>query len=163
MTIDNISIKREIDFSKYSDYEAFSDGYYWMDFDSTNEIYQELKKNSVEKVLNMPSIWNSIGSRLFNMPYVESGGSYDFIIPTYSDSSSSDVKIQTIAGDIVNTLLKKPLIEMNFSNKTKIVLYNNRIAVDEIEDEDDANIVNIVYNVITLFLLQKIKRRVLNG
>jgi len=161
--LDDISSKRVIDFSKYSDYEAFSDGYYWMDFDSINEIYEELRDKDIGAVLNLPSIWNSIGSRLLNMPYLKIDGEYTFIIPSYSDSSESDVRTQTVAGDVVATLLNKPIIDMDFSNKTKIVLYNNRIVVDEIEDEDDANIANIVYNVVSLFLLQKIKRRTQNG
>jgi len=163
MNLDDISSKRVIDFSKYSDYEAFSDGYYWMDFDSVNEIYEELKNNDVETVLNLPSVWNSVGSKLLNMPYIKVDGEYRFIVPSYSDSSEADVKTQTVAGDVVSSLLNEPVVEMDFSNKTKIVLYNNRIVVDEIEDEDDANIVNIVYNVVSLFLLQKIKRRIQDG
>ncbi len=148
-----------VNFSKYSHYESFSDGYYWMSYESTLAIIKETNEKNLNDALNSPLVWDSIGRNLFNMPYMDIGeGVYDFIIPVYSDSSSEDVKRQSIIGDIVKALIQEPEIDLFFSNKTKFILYNDEIVIEYIEDEDDANIVNIAYNIISLFLLQKLRR-----
>ena len=150
--------KTFVSFSEFNEYQAFSDGYYWMEYESTVAVTDVTNKNSLEDALNSPVLWNKIGLSLFNMPYIMIDGEYQFIFPVLSDSSADDVLRQSTLGDIVKTLTKSHDIEINFSNKTKFVLYNTKIAVEEIEDRNDANIVNIAYNVITLFLLQKLRR-----
>ncbi len=155
----NVNIdRRGVDFSKYVDYVSFSDGYYWMDYESMLAVTETTNNMGVEDALNDPFLWNRIGISLFNMPYVEINGEYDFIVPVYSDSVESDVERQSMVGDIIEAFTKTDEYDISFSSKTSFMLYNNKIVVENIEDEDDANIANIVFNIITVFLLQTLRR-----
>ena len=150
--------KTVIDFSSFSDYQVFSDGYYWMTYKETISVNDIVDKNTLEDSLNSPLLWDIIGRSLFGMPYIFSGNEYQFVIPVYSDSLEKDVLLQEKIGDIIKTLTKQDKLEIYFSDKSKIILYNDKIVVENIFNEDDVNITNIVYNVITLFLLQTLRR-----
>jgi hypothetical protein len=150
--------KNVVDFSKYIDYSAFSDGYHWMTYDTVLAVSNITNRNTIEESLNSPYLWNLIGTTLFNMPYIKIDDVYQFVVPRFSDSVADDIIKQSTIGDMIEAFTKTDEFEISFSNKTKFILYNNKIVVENLEDEDDANIINIVYNVITLFLLQTLRR-----
>jgi len=150
--------KTVVDFSDLNDYQIFSNGYHWMSYEATISINNITNSKSVEEALNDPILWDLIGRELFGMMYIENNGEYEFIIPVYSDSSEADVSTKEKIGDVISSLTKKSEFDIFFSNKTKFILYNNRIAVEHISDKDDANIINIVYNLISLFLLQILRK-----
>ena len=150
--------KNIVDFSRYIDYSSFSDGYYWMTYETVLAVSNITNENTVEDALNSKYLWNLLGLVLFNMPYIKINDEYQFVIPKFSDSVANDVIKQSTIGDMIESFTKMDEFEISFSNKTKFILYNNKIVVENLEDEDDANIINIVYNVITLFLLQTFRR-----
>lgn len=160
MIIDN---KITIDFSNYFDFNIFSNGYYWMPYETVLSVLSILNKNGFCGALNSPTLWNNIGKELFNVEYKEIDGDMKFIFPQYSDVLESDLHIQNTAGDMVKTFTSNKYGEIFFSNKTKIILYNNEIVVDIDDISGEPNISNIIYNVITLFILQKIKREAIYG
>ena len=150
--------KTVVDFSDLNDYQIFSNGYHWMPYEAAIAIGHITSNKSVEEALNDPILWNQIGKNLFGMMYILNNDNYEFVLPTYSDSLASDVTTIEQIGDIISTLTRKSEFDIFFSNKTKFILYNSKISVEYISDEDDANIVNIVYNLITLFLLQILRK-----
>ena len=150
--------KNVIDFSDFYDYQVFSDGYYWMSYEETMAVIDVTNKEGLGRAINSPMLLNIIGTSVFNMPYILVDGEYTFIIPVYSDTTSADIEIKEKIGDIIKVLSAKKDNSVYFSNKTKFILYNDKIVVENVDTLDDANIVNIVYNVITLFLLQTLRR-----
>jgi hypothetical protein len=152
-----------VDLSDYSTFYSYTYGYDWLSFEINTEITTSLENVGVEGTLNSPTLWNMIGTSLFNMPYMIVDGEYRFIIPMYSDSSSDDVIRQARIGDIIEALMSESDFGFSFSNKTKIILYNNKIAVEDIEDEYDVSINNVIFNVISIFLLQKLRTGQKNG
>lgn len=147
-----------IDLSNFFEYSIFSNGYSWMEYEHEILIQDKIDTLGIEEALNDPVIWNMIGSDIFNMPYMEISGSYSFIFPELSDLIEADVKRKENIGKIISILMSNPEDYIFFNNSSKFILYNNKIEVENLSDINNANIINIVFNVISMYLLQQFKR-----
>ena len=161
MVVEN-RVEQVVDMSNYFVYQNFSYGYSWMDNAIYMKILSELKKSDydVEVVINLPVIWNAIGISVFNMPYVLQGdGTYDFVVPEYSDLIEKDVRTQDKIGKIINKLVKSDKDNAKISKDLTFFLYNDKITTAGADSVIDQNIASIVFNVITVYMLRFIRSK----
>ena len=147
-----------IDMSNYYTYRAYSGGYSWMTHDHAAFITKSILENGLEYTLKNSEVWNKIGYDLFNMPYREIDGIYRFVIPVYTETSETDLKIQDLIGKISTILDEDDGKYIYFSDRSKFILYNNDIEIETIDNESDVNIANTAFNIIVMFLLKTLKR-----
>jgi len=148
---------RVINMSNFFEYQAFSDGYGWMTYDHELMIRSSIAEKGFIDTLNNTDIWNRIGSDVFNMPYLNDNGDWKFVIPTFSDISEADIGRKEIIGRMIKKLIISPENNLYFNSNSKFILYNTKIEAEEIDAIEDANTINIIFNVISLFLLQTLK------
>ena len=161
MVVEN-RIEQVVDMSNYFIYQDFSYGFDWMDNDVYKEIFKRLKSNdfNIQNTINDPIIWNAIGVSVFNMPYIKNDdGLYEFVVPIYSDVVELDVRIQDTIGKIIKKLVVEDENEAKISKHLKFFLYNDGISVNDDSEVVDQNIVQIVFNVITVFMLRFIRQK----
>ena len=157
MTIDTND--RVIEFSKFFDYQAYSSGYSWMQREHVVLINLMMDQGDpISDILNSSRLWNRIGSDIFNMPYIQTNGVYSFVIPDLSNVVEADVKRDEVIGKIVKELALKTENSVYFKNTSKFILYNDKIEVASLEEVKDANMANIIFNLVSAYILQTFKR-----
>jgi hypothetical protein len=122
--------------------------------------------DNVNEIVQSPFVLNMIGTDLIGMTYTQNtDGSWSFKVPVITDTDEEDVKKQQTIGDIYKKLIapiqnKK---KIKFINKTKFMLYNDKIEVVNDEYINDINIANIVVNVISIYVAQIFKKGTEDG
>lgn len=155
--IDEKQTKNTIDMTNIFKYNAFSDGYVWMEYEVLETIMVFMDELEIRDLINSPLLWDKIGKTVFNMPYSQVNGMYRFIPPDYSAPTDANIIRKNTIGKIIKNLDSEPLDNILFSNNLKFILYNNSIDIDGEFNKTDPNAVNIVFNVISYFILKKIK------
>ena len=151
-----------VDLSNFSTYNKMSYGYDWMTYEDELLINSLLRDNTLNDVVNSPIVWDKIGNQLFRMPYILIDGEYVFVFPELSGNVEADLIKKDKIGSIIKALTADDeYIFLN--NDSKFILYNNKIEAAGEDILSDGNIVNIVFNTITLFLLYTFKKGVGNG
>jgi hypothetical protein len=149
-----------IDMSNVFVYQAFSNGYSWMTNEMMIAVSSTIKNSKdIKDAINNKDLWNMIGTNMFRMPYIEiSPGVFDFIIPSYSDINKNDIRTQELSGKIIKSLIKENDQNAFLNIDLRFILYNDFISVDGVGGKGDVNTANIIFNVLTVFMLQTIKR-----
>lgn len=152
----------EIDLSNFSVYEVMSGGYSWAERETIKEVVSTLNRGGIEAVLSSRSILNKMGTRIANMPYTaDEDDHWDFRPQIMDMTRVEDLRKMDIIGDIYKTLID-PISEATyiyFTNKTRFILYNSKIEVSDDRSLVDVNMVNVLVNVLSIFVVQAYKRK----
>jgi hypothetical protein len=153
--------------SNFVVYSYLSVGYAWM----SPKVYSYILELSssvenVNSILQDPNILNLIGMEMLGMPYTKNiDGTWSFKPPIITDTDEEDIFRQQIVGEVYKRIIKPIQSKKNipFSNKTRFMLYDDKIEVVNDEFIDDINIANIIVNVVSVYIVQKLKEGIENG
>ena len=152
----------EVDLSNFSVYEVMAGGYSWVDRETIREVVSTLNSDGIEAVLSSRSILNRMGVQIANMPYTEDDNHiWEFRPQIMEMTSDDDLKKMDVIGDIYKTLIEpisNPLY-VYFTNKTSFILYNGKVEVSDDRSIVDVNMVNVLINVLSIFIVQTYKRK----
>jgi len=153
--------------SNFVVYSVLSVGYVWMSPEMANKARASLNRNEkLGDVFSDPSLLNFIGISLFNMPYSRNNdGTYSFKMPAVEENTEEYISYGQTLGEIYKRIIKpiqtRKIVE--FVNPTIFMLYNNKIEVSDDITIHDINIINIITNVISVYIAQKYKEGLNNG
>ncbi len=156
---------KELSLSDYYTYRALSNGYDWITPEMLLFTRVMVEKIGISSILTSPEYLNFMGIGILNMPYTEdSPENYSFKIPIFLNTKGEDIQRMNTIGSIYKNIISPVMTEpkIKFNSKTKFILYNHKIEINDDADQDDVNEENIIINVVSIFLLQIYKRGVSN-
>ncbi len=165
--MDNFKILKTLDLSNFVVYSALSSGYAWFSPEMVEKVSSMMKiHQTIDTVVADPMILNYIGLELLNMPYImNQNGVFEFIIPVLLDTESDHIEKKQVVGEVYKKIIRPISVskKIPFINPTTFILYNDRIEVADTRDLTDVNILNIVINVISVYIIQQYKKGTENG
>ncbi len=151
-----------IEFSNFFEYKRISDSNKWM-FQDARIMIDSLYRSTngdVECVLNNVALLNIIGSKVIGIScFKDQNGNTVFNVPELDQTIEEELTAMDQAGRILRVLYFDNKDKKLFLNNiSKFVLYNNKISVEQWDKKNLQNRVNIIFNIILLFLMRKFKK-----
>ncbi len=157
---------RDISLTNFNVYRALSSGYDWVSPSIISKVRAMNEGKTIDNILTDKHILNYMGIEMINMPYTENtDGTWSFKPPVFIDTDEKDIKRTSNIGKVYKHLIAPIKFDENifFTNNTRFILYNDKIEISDERNLNDVNIVNILVNVISIFIVQTYKRKVQNG
>ncbi len=157
---------RDISLANFNIYRALSSGYDWVSPEIISKIRAINKGNTIDNILIDKHILNYMGTEMINMPYTENiDGTWSFKPPVFIDTDAKDIRRMNNIGKVYKHLIAPIKFGENifFTNNTRFILYNDKIEISDERNLSDVNIVNILVNIISIFIVQTYKRKTQNG
>lgn len=151
--------------SDFNVYRALSSGYSWVNPEMIERIRILNKRSTIDNILVNPAVLNYIGTEMINMPYTQNEDmSWSFKPPVFVNTNEEDIKRMNTIGMVYKNLIHtiQNSNKIFFTNNTSFILYNDRIEISDERDLNDVNIVNILINVISIFIVQIYKKGIRN-
>jgi len=146
-------------------YSSLSDGYSFLSKETVNDIEQTINKDGIEDGINNPYILNKVGLDLYNMPYTkDENGKYNFIMPALTINDAKYVSYMQKVSEIYKKLIM-PIFdgEYIYFDDLAIITFSDKIILTNEAFKDDVNYLNIVSNIITIFVTQNFIKGVVSG
>lgn len=156
-----------LDMSNFVVYSVLSNGYYWTSPKIAKSVAKTINSYSNSALLFGDNyLINFIGVELLGMPYtLNTDGSWSFKIPAIDENSEKYIENMNLVGEVYKKIIKpiQTKKRVNFINHTRFLLYNDGVELSNDYDLSDVNILNIVVNTLTVYVIQNYVEGLENG